>query len=507
MDFLSLRKLIKETDVDKDFLESLGLEFKTINEIKTYISFIDFLEMNLSENILKLSYFSDGFRFGYPQIGKEFDLLRLGTNFNINIEYKERATTDKLKEQLEKNKYYLEFLPQQTYYFSYCMNTKEFIKGIIDTNGDICFSECSADDFISILEEQTFSEMNHINYDDCFSIKNYLVSPFNDTERFYKNSYLLTSHQENIKKEIISSRKNIFLVQGKPGTGKSLLMYDIAKEFIHNGKKEEVLIIHTGKLNNGHRKLIEKGFNVLPIKQYKKDDVDEKTKYILIDESQRLKLYQLKSFIEYSDSSNVKFVFFADQEQTLHKSEENGKICEKLISHINSNQIFKLKSKMRSNIEMAQFILKIFTMPLVLSNKERIGNSDKKIEIKYFEDYDSAKVFMHEINKMNFVTLGFTSSLYNIDPFDDTPQANYVAHDVIGQEFDNVVVLLDNNFRYKQRGNNYRLLGTSRSYYHSTKMFYQNITRVREKLIVIVVGNPDVFVKISSVLKFFISAL
>lgn len=33
MDFMSLRKLIKEPEIDKGFLESLGLEIKTISEI------------------------------------------------------------------------------------------------------------------------------------------------------------------------------------------------------------------------------------------------------------------------------------------------------------------------------------------------------------------------------------------------------------------------------------------------------------------------------------------
>ncbi|UOQ49028.1 hypothetical protein MUN88_02500 [Gracilibacillus caseinilyticus] len=212
MDFLSLRKLIKETEIDKVFLESLGLEFKSVNEIKTYISFIDFLEMNLSEDTYKLSYCSDNFRFGYsiPQIGKEFDLLRLGTNFNINIEYKEKATTSELKQQLERNRYFLKFLPQKTYYFSYCSDTEKFIRGIVGTNGDLSFSECDIGEFIAILEQQSFLDMKHLNYDDCFNIKNYLVSPFNDTERFLNNSYLLTSHQENIKKEILSPQRKIF---------------------------------------------------------------------------------------------------------------------------------------------------------------------------------------------------------------------------------------------------------------------------------------------------------
>ncbi|KFM93044.1 hypothetical protein [Paenibacillus macerans] len=54
----------------------------------------------------------DEFFIGYeiPQISKEFDLLRFGNNFNLDIELKNISTTEKITKQLIQNKYYLRAL-------------------------------------------------------------------------------------------------------------------------------------------------------------------------------------------------------------------------------------------------------------------------------------------------------------------------------------------------------------------------------------------------------------
>ena len=52
----------------------------------------------------------DGFFFGYkiPQIGKEFDLLKITDNACLNIELKSQDVSEsKIQEQLKKNEYYL----------------------------------------------------------------------------------------------------------------------------------------------------------------------------------------------------------------------------------------------------------------------------------------------------------------------------------------------------------------------------------------------------------------
>lgn len=505
MDFLSLKNFIEQTKIDKSFLEQFNLNFKDVNEIKTFLSFIDFLEQELKDHISKLSYCSDNFQIGYniPQLGKEFDLLRLGENYNISIEYKAEATIDKLKQQLITNHYYLKFFEQTTYYFSYCMETNTFIKGYIDEREKFTFSTASPQELVNLMEEQNVVEPNQLTYDSSFNIKNYLVSPFNDTDRFIQGSYLLTSHQESIKKDMLEKDIRIFFVEGKPGTGKSLLLYDVAKQFISNNEYQNIEIIHTGNLNIGHNNLTEEGFKINPIKNYTNIFKNKKLKYLFVDESQRLKEDQMYDLINYSKETGIKIFFFADGEQTLHNSEVNLKICDKIANYIaeNGGEKYKLKSKIRSNYEMAQFIKKVIKLPINLNKEQRTKNDDKKIEVKYFKDYADAKLFMNKIKNNNFVTLGYATSRFNPDPLNKVPDTDYVAHSVIGQEFDNVAVILDNNFYYEKNNNNYRLMGTNRSYYHSTKMFYQNITRVREKLIILVIDNPDIFVKISSTLS------
>lgn len=53
------------------------------------------------------------------------------------------------------------------------------------------------------------------------------------------------------------------------------------------------------------------------------------------------------------------------------------------------------------------------------------------------------------------------------------------SHRVIGQEFDNVAVVIDEYFSYGASG---KLVYTSQTYYDSVKVLFQNITRTRKKV-------------------------
>ena len=55
-----------------------------------------------------------------PQIGKEFDLLRISEDMILNIEYKrEIPNIDKIEKQLNRNKYYLNFLGKHMVLIAY----------------------------------------------------------------------------------------------------------------------------------------------------------------------------------------------------------------------------------------------------------------------------------------------------------------------------------------------------------------------------------------------------
>ena len=69
------------------------------------------------------------------------------------------------------------------------------------------------------------------------------------------------------------------------------------------------------------------------------------------------------------------------------------------------------------------------------------------------------------------------------------------AHSVIGQEFDNVIAVIDDTFFYDEHGD---LLshGLPNNVYSRNKMFFQAVTRVRNRLEIVVIDNIEVYKRI-----------
>ena len=74
------------------------------------------------------------------------------------------------------------------------------------------------------------------------------------------------------------------------------------------------------------------------------------------------------------------------------------------------------------------------------------------------------------------------------------------SHDVIGLEFDAVAVVLDRRFWYHSSGQLMGAEGPSEDYLY-VQMLYQNLSRAKEKLCVIVQGNEEVFRQLVKVLE------
>lgn len=82
-------------------------------EIEQISAFID----NLIVEDRFFGYFYVGYKI--PQIDKEFDLLRFGENYILNVEIKSIMQGDAAREQLVKNKYYLSLLGKKLKLFTY----------------------------------------------------------------------------------------------------------------------------------------------------------------------------------------------------------------------------------------------------------------------------------------------------------------------------------------------------------------------------------------------------
>lgn len=163
-----------------------------------------------------------------PQIGKEFDILRIGKKDIVNIELKsQKVDLAKITKQLQRNHYYLSFLQKTIYCFTFVSETCVFYY-YNETNDDI--ETITIKNVIEILNNFEYAKQD---IDDLFIPSKYLVSPFNNTESFLENKYFLTQSQEKIKNKILQgineSKAKVFSISGQAGTGKTLLTYDIAK--------------------------------------------------------------------------------------------------------------------------------------------------------------------------------------------------------------------------------------------------------------------------------------
>lgn len=174
------------------------------------------------------NYFYVGYEI--PQIGKEFDLLRINNCSVLNIEYK-REFSEKITNQLKRNQYYLKFLNKEMYLYTYVekdntlytLNSKkELIQTTLDNLANVIELQCEQGNFF----ENNLNEL----FDPC----NYLISPFRKTPEFLNNEYFLTKEQEEIEhyiKKDISANYKYFVITGDAGSDKTLLTYHLAKDF------------------------------------------------------------------------------------------------------------------------------------------------------------------------------------------------------------------------------------------------------------------------------------
>lgn len=421
------------------------------------------------------------FYVGYkiPQIGKEFDLLRIGENYIVNVELKRFSSAEKVQKQLLRNKYYLSTLGKPLYNITFISGTNELFC-LNDSN----FVQLVGIDYLAqVLERQIVGRIDNI--DKLFNPSVYLVSPFNSTDKFINNEYFLTLQQEEIKRSVLDAVLNnlqpsFFSITGSAGTGKTLLVYDIAKSLIELNLK--VLIVHCGNLNNGQlRLLMGHNWEVIPIKNYRGCDLTQ-YKLIIIDEAQRIKIHQLEETVNSVRSVNGNCVFSYDKSQTLSTNEDSQNID----GHINNiSQIIpcKLTEKIRTNKEIASFIKALFNN----NNNKSSSNNGGNIELNYFSTTEDAKIFLDSISVQGWEVLRFTPSLYD-DEYHESyfSRNNKASHSVIGQEFDNVAVVIDQFFSYSNTG---ELIYGGGSYYHPVKMLFQNITRTRNKLNIVIINN------------------
>lgn len=492
MKTVNLKSLVEIYELNKEDYSKRAGYFNFCNEEIKIID-IETLKIFISKMQLKklsISYFND-FYFSYsiPQIGKEFDLLRFTDNSVLNIELKSEYTV-KIQKQLIKNKYYLKFLDKPMYLYTYVAKDESLWK--LNDNNELI--QCDLEELSNLFEWQIKDGIINENLDNIFIPSNYLISPFSKTSEFIRGEYFLTNEQEEVEKNIEKSINNgikYFLVTGEAGSGKTLLTYSIAKKYINSGYN--VSIIHVGNLNIGHTFLCEDfKWNICPIKNWKSIFETTIPDIVIIDEVQRMNnKYQFAEIISSISKNNSILIMSGDKKQTLSNNE--GWAVD--VSNVTK---FHLTGKIRTNKYLADFIKVL----LDLKRKHHIKVSNQNIDISFFNNIQEAKQYIQ--SKTNYSYISYTPNTGLYSPLCDAHKYNFSnigsSHQVVGQEFENVITILDHHFYYDEN-NVLKARKITHNPYSPLKMFFQQITRAITKLEIVVIENIELYNKIMSIFE------
>lgn len=436
----------------------------------------------------------DGFFYSFhiPHIGKEFDLLKLSGRICLNVELKSTAVPEEqITEQLRKNRYYLGHLGRRLMLYTVVTNTMKCYKlSLGDELAEVGFDEVAK-------AARMLAEGYETTIDNLFRASDYLVSPLNTPARFIQGEYFLTQAQGQIKKSVLNDidaalGSAFFHLTGKPGTGKTLLLYDLAKTLAKNGN---TLIVHCGKLYDGQVEISEEVERLEIVEARDAGKIEfKKYSYILVDEVHRIKPEWFDLICEAVRKNGLICIFSSDPEQILTTAERKNDIVGR-IRDLPADAEYVLSEKFRINKELSSFIASVKNLnfrpdaPMDYSN----------VALNYANTTSEAQNLLEYYRGKGFVFINYAKPAYGQSPY-AAYEEDFDAHHVIGQEFDKVVMLLDASFYYDEEGFLHGIPYPDPDFLYPN-LFYQGVTRVREELALIVVGAEDLFGKIAGVLK------
>lgn len=156
---------------------------------------------------------------------------------------------------------------------------------------------------------------------------------------------------------------------------------------------------------------------------------------------------------------------------------------------------YTLSEKIRSNQALHSFI----TCMLDLNHQPRTPMNYQDVQLNYANTTGEAQELLDYYREKGFIFINYTKSSLAQSPY-AIYEEDYDTHHVIGQEFDKVVMLMDGSFYYDEE-DKLQAVPQPGSDYLYPKLFYQGVTRAREKLAVIVVQAPALFEKVLSILQ------
>ena len=349
-------------------------------ELESMKALVRELEVHM-QDVHALRFF---YSFQVPRLGKEFDLLQIKDDQIVNIELKSGKVSDEaVRKQLLQNRYYLSVQGKMIQSYTYISSQERLVR--LNNHGHIV--EADWDQLCLALQRQSKDYEGDI--EDLFQAEMYLFSPVTEPERFLNKEYFLTSQQKDIERRILDKIRKVkygyFWFSGLPGTGKTLLLYDIAMKLsVH----QKVCMIHCGETGKEWKILHDRLLRIAFLSDSQLEEGPDLKEYsaILVDEAHLLTEEKLHVILELSEKHPV--IFSSDDEDMI-SDEEMDRTMIREIEHLPDIQSFHLTNRIRTNAELSSFIQNMMHLP-----EKRTVRYYPHIQVVYANDEEEAEILL-----------------------------------------------------------------------------------------------------------------
>ena len=349
-------------------------------ELESMKALVRELEVHM-QDVHALRFF---YSFQVPRLGKEFDLLQIKDDQIVNIELKSGKVSDEaVRKQLLQNRYYLSVQGKMIQSYTYISSQERLVR----LNNHDHIVEADWDQLCLALQRQSKDYEGDI--EDLFQAEMYLFSPVTEPERFLNKEYFLTSQQKDIGRRILDKIRKVkygyFWFSGLPGTGKTLLLYDIAMKLsVH----QKVCMIHCGETGKEWKILHDRLLRITFLSDSQIEECPDLKEYsaILVDEAHLLSVEELHRILELSERHPV--IFSSDDEDMI-SDEEMDRTMLREIKHLPDIQSFHLTNRIRTNAELSSFIQNMMHLP-----EKRTVRYYPHIQVVYANDDEEAGILL-----------------------------------------------------------------------------------------------------------------
>lgn len=357
-------------------------------ELESMRALVEQLELHVPDvSALRLFY-----SFQIPRLGKEFDLLQIKENQIINIELKSGAVSEEaIQKQLIQNRYYLSVLGKPIQSYTYISSQNRLMRL---TNHDHVI-EASWNQLCAALQKGGKDYSGDI--ENLFRAEWYLFSPLTEPNRFLNKEYFLTAQQRDIKRQILKKireeQTGYFSFSGLPGTGKTLLLYDIAMKL---SNRQQVCIIHCGEAGKKweilHKRL--QRIDFLSDNQLETQFSLEDYHAILVDEAHLLSVEKLNVLLDMSEDRPI--IFSSDSEEMISPKEMDQSTMKRM-QELPNLQTFRLTNRIRTNAELSSFIQNMMHLPV-----RKNQNGYPHVSVVYANDAKEADTLVQDYVRQRY---------------------------------------------------------------------------------------------------------